>query len=60
MQLAVLDTPAEAAFDALARAAAAACGAPMAGVVLVDAHRLWFKARVGWPELAELPRSIFG
>ena len=56
-QLAVLDTPAEAAFDALARAAAAACGAPMAGVVLVDAHRLWFKARVGWPDLAEVPRD---
>ncbi|MFG6468048.1 EAL domain-containing protein [Roseateles sp. BYS87W] len=46
-QLGVLDTPAEAAFDALTAAAAALCGVPIALVSLVDGQRQWFKARVG-------------
>lgn len=56
-QLAVLDTPAEAAFDALARAAAALCGVPIALVSLVDADRQWFKARVGLDGTRETPRE---
>jgi diguanylate cyclase len=56
-QLAVLDTPAEVAFDALARAAAALCGVPIAMVSLVDADRQWFKARVGLDSLRETPRE---
>ena len=53
----VLDTPPEAAFDALTRAAAAACAAPMSTVSLVDAARQWFKSAVGL-ELTETPRSV--
>ena len=56
-ELDVLDTPAEAAFDALAHAAAAVCGVPIALVTMVDAHRQWFKARVGLPEVNETPRE---
>jgi two-component system, cell cycle sensor histidine kinase and response regulator CckA len=44
---AVLDTPAEAAFDDLVHLAAQICGAPMAAVSLVDSDRQWFKARLG-------------
>jgi PAS domain S-box-containing protein len=53
----VLDTPAEAPFDDLAKAAARVCGAPMAAVSLVDAERQWFKARVGI-DAAETPRDV--
>lgn len=56
-QLGVLDTPAEAAFDALARAAAAMCGAPIALVSLVDRDRQWFKAQVGLDGPRESPRE---
>ena len=53
----VLDTPAEAAFDELAKAAASVCGAPMAAVSLIDADRQWFKARVGLAP-TETPRDV--
>jgi signal transduction histidine kinase/ActR/RegA family two-component response regulator len=43
----VLDTPPEERFDDLAQLAAQACDVPIALVSLVDAHRQWFKARVG-------------
>ena len=43
----VLDTPPEAAFDEVARLAARICETPMALVLLIDADRLWFKARHG-------------
>jgi len=43
----VLDTDSEPEFDALARLAAQAFGAPMAVVALMDSDRLWFKARLG-------------
>lgn len=56
-ELAVLDTPPEAAFDALVHAAAAVCSAPMALVSLVDERRQWFKARVGLPDATETPRE---
>jgi diguanylate cyclase (GGDEF)-like protein len=49
---AVLDSEPEPEFDALARLASAALGAPVALVGLIDADRVWFKARVGF----ELPQ----
>lgn len=42
--MAVLDTPPEAGFDALARLAAMVCRTPVAVVSLIDGERLWFKA----------------
>lgn len=57
-ELGVLDTPAEAAFDALARAAAAVCDAPIALLSLVDQQRQWFKARVGLSDTTETPRDV--
>jgi GAF domain-containing protein len=42
--MAVLDTPPEEGFDALARLAAKVCAAPVAVVSLIDGNRLWFKA----------------
>lgn len=53
---AILDTPPSPDFDALARLAAQACDAPVAGIGLLDRDRLWFKARVGALP-AELPAS---
>jgi PAS domain S-box-containing protein len=52
----ILDTPAEADFDALTRIAATICGTPIALVSLVDSHREWFKSRVGLAA-TELPRQ---
>lgn len=46
-QLAILDTPPEAAFDDLTQAAADALRAPMALVSLVDGKRQFFKSAVG-------------
>ena len=54
---AILDTPAEAAFDQLALLAAQVCGCPMAVVNFVDSERQWFKAAVGVP-LAQTDRAI--
>ena len=45
--MAVLDTPPEEGFDALARLAASVCGAPIAVVSLIDHDRVWFKAAHG-------------
>ncbi|MEJ8836895.1 PAS domain-containing protein [Ramlibacter sp. AN1133] len=57
-RLGILDTPAEALLDSLARSAAAACGTPMALVTLLDADRQYVKAQVGVPGgLGELPRA---
>lgn len=47
LDLEVLDSEPEPEFDALAHAAAAVCGVPMALVSLVDHDRQWFKANVG-------------
>ena len=52
----VMDTPREAVFDDLTRQAAAAIGAPMAFLSLVDDRRQWFKSRVG-ATLQETPRD---
>jgi formate hydrogenlyase transcriptional activator len=51
-----LDRHPEQDFDGLARLAAALCAAPMALVSVVDADRVWFKARVGL-DLADVPRE---
>jgi len=56
-QYAVLDTPAEPAFDELTQLAAHICQTPIALVVLIDAARQWFKAKVGI-EAAETSRDI--
>ena len=55
--LAILDTPAEPAFDALCRLAGQALDAPIAFIGLLDAQRLWFKARLGLA-LPELDRQL--
>ncbi|HWU77367.1 MAG TPA: diguanylate cyclase [Rhodanobacter sp.] len=58
-KLAVLDTEAEPLFDALTRAAAVVTGKPIALISLIDAHRQWFKSRLGLPdEITETPREI--
>jgi len=43
----LLDTPPEAELDALVAEAAQVCGTPIALISLIDAHRQWFKAKVG-------------
>jgi PAS domain S-box-containing protein len=53
---AILDTEPEECFDDIARLAAYVCGTPIALVSLVDAARLWFKAKVGF-DASELPRE---
>lgn len=55
-QLAILDTETEEGFDAIVRAAALVCGAPISLVSLVDADRQWFKANVGLGDVKETPR----
>jgi diguanylate cyclase (GGDEF)-like protein/PAS domain S-box-containing protein len=55
--LGVLDTPQEDRFDRYTRIAAAAFGAPIALVSLIDSHRQWFKSRVGL-DICEAPRSL--
>ena len=53
---AILDTPAEPAFDALTRATARALDVPIALVSFVDLNRQWFKAKHGL-EATETPRE---
>ncbi len=50
-RLALLDTPAEQAFDRLSRLAAKILHAPVALLTLVDGDRAFFKSSVGLPEL---------
>jgi PAS domain S-box-containing protein len=45
---AILDTEAEAEFDAIVQAASAACGMPVSLISLLDADRQWFKAETGF------------
>jgi diguanylate cyclase (GGDEF)-like protein len=45
--LQILDTPPEAIFDSLVRAASLVCGAPISLVSLIDGERQWFKANLG-------------
>ncbi len=53
---ALLDTPAEAAFDALVALAAALMEAPVALVSLIDDRRQWYKSQRGLP-VPETPRD---
>lgn len=55
--MALLDTPAETAFDAITQLAAQVTGRPIALIGLVDAERTWFKSRVGL-EATESPNDI--
>jgi diguanylate cyclase (GGDEF)-like protein/PAS domain S-box-containing protein len=56
--LGVLDTPPEAQFDALARAAALATGTPIALISLIDSGRQWLKASYGLTGMTEIPRAL--
>ena len=53
----ILDTPADAAYDALARLAASLSGAPFALIAFVDETRVWLKANVGLRGVSGLPRA---
>jgi Stage II sporulation protein E (SpoIIE) len=54
---AILDTPADEAFDRIARVAARCLGAPMATIAFVDAKRTWFKATHGVANLQAIERD---
>ncbi|MDB5895450.1 MAG: domain S-box/diguanylate cyclase protein, partial [Rhodoferax sp.] len=56
--LEVLDSGAEAEFDALARTASLICDAPISLISLIDVERQWFKANMGLPGVSETPRDI--
>ncbi|HZH90355.1 MAG TPA: GAF domain-containing protein [Pyrinomonadaceae bacterium] len=56
-EFAVLDTDPEQTFDDITRLAAYICHTPIAIITLVDAHRQWFKARVGL-SLEETARDV--
>ena len=43
----IVDTPPEPAFDGIVEMAASFFRVPMAGVSLIDEHRIWFKSRLG-------------
>src|SRR5579862_4710586 len=53
----IIYTPAEQAFDDVARLAAELCGAEIALITLVDSDYQWFKARVG-VEQTGVPRDL--
>src|SRR5579863_9536273 len=53
----IIYTPAEQAFDDVARLAAELCGTEIALITLVDSDYQWFKARVG-VELVGVPRDL--
>lgn len=53
---AILDTPAEASYDAITRLAAEYVGADAAALAFADSTRVWTKSQFG-PALRELPRE---
>ncbi|WP_450091462.1 response regulator [Pseudomonas benzenivorans] len=56
-QYALLDSPAEQAYDDLTQLAAQLCDTPIALISLVDEQRQWFKSRVGL-DACETPRQF--
>lgn len=52
----LLDTPAHASYDRIVRLASQIADAPIALITLLDAHRQWFKARIGMSK-THTPRS---
>jgi PAS domain S-box-containing protein len=59
----VLDTAPDPRFDRIVRLAALLFHAPRAAVLLIDEHRLWMKARIGfdegeWPRRATLVEAV--
>ncbi|PJI52601.1 deubiquitinase, partial [Methylobacterium radiotolerans] len=56
IEIALLDTPPEREFDALAKLAQHMLGTGMSSITLIDPERQWFKARCG-PLAAETPRA---
>jgi GAF domain-containing protein len=56
-QFEVLDTDPEQTFDDITRLAAYICHTPIAIITLIDAHRQWFKSRVGL-SLDETARDV--
>lgn len=53
----ILDTEPEIDFDDVARLIASICATPIGLVSLVDEHRQWFKARIGF-KFSETPRDV--
>lgn len=53
----VLDTDPESGFDDITRLTVQLCDTPIALVSLVDAHRQWFKSKVGL-DVTETPRDV--
>lgn len=56
-RLGILDTGPEDSYDRLVLLASQVCDAPLALISLVDARRLWFKARVGL-DVCEVSRDV--
>jgi GAF domain-containing protein len=50
----ILDAPADGTFDEIAAIAAAACGAPISTVSIVDTDRVWFAACHGLADVSEV------
>ena len=57
-KLGILDTEPDEEFDAIVRAAALACDAPICAISLIDEHRLWLKAQTGLGAQPEMPRDV--
>ena len=54
---AILDTPAEGAFDRITRLAAQLFDVPISIVSIIDHDRIWFKSAHGLPGVPEIPRE---